>query len=267
MDKISLYTTCFNAIINEFDLKNAIDNYLTVADEVVIGTIGEPLMKDNTLSLLTELSSNNENINLVISDINPYEDPLWDGKLKDAALKGCSHDYCIQCDLDERVWGAKNKWHDDMVDYIHTYNVKSVMLPVINLYKHVDYYKDYGFKWYFHVKDGCNRGPVNFAKRDDKSIDVTKSDGTELITNDGNIVSYISLSTYLQNDYRLLLYFKGNNPGIIHYGYLNLARKVALNKSFWKNAWSRLNGSIVNNVATDINDMENYAPKWHGINI
>lgn len=259
---ISLYTTAFN-IEHTFDISATVKNYLTVADEVVIATISEPLMKDNTHHILNDLAGKYANVKIVTTNINPYNDVRWDGQLKNESLQNCSHKNCIQCDLDERVCGKKELWQK-LFDMIEKTNVSSIMLPVINLYHSSLHFKDIGFKWYLHKKDGCFRGPVNFAIRKDGTVDTSKSDGTELIDGNGNLVKFITLQTQLYNEAAQLSYMRqGNNPFIVHYGHIDSKRRAKLNKAFWKDAWSRLNGSEATDVKINANDLQQEEYKLH----
>jgi hypothetical protein len=61
---------------------------------------------------------------------------------------------------------------------------KTLMLPSINLCGSELTYKDIGSKWYIHHNNiGLQRGIVNFAKKENGKIDITKSDTWHYIKN------------------------------------------------------------------------------------
>ena len=69
------------------------------------------------------------------------------------------------------------------------------MLPVLNLYGDKEHCSDLGRKWYFHEKDGCHRGPVNFGLKEDL-IDIEKTDTCELVDEGGNLVGVLPIFPY-----------------------------------------------------------------------
>lgn len=243
--KVSVYTSAFNLSSGIFNVRDAMENWLRYADEIVIAS---PIEEIDDVINHVYLSLNNEVSNKIIFvDTSIHlEDPFFDGKLKNAALQKCSNDIVIQQDLDERIGGNKSTW-ESLIDILVNSSADSVMIPVIDLYKDTQHYKSIGRKWYLHKNNGCCRGVVNFAKKPGGTIDTDKSDTCELINKNGNLVTALLFDFSLEDF--------PNLPIIFHYGYLNLNKRKQVNE-FWQPVWSRRKGEEVF-VETDIKKLEN----------
>lgn len=228
--KISIYSSAFNLINNGFfGWKDSILKSCEFADEVVIAVNKS---KDNTLEELLDLKCNN--LQIISCDIS-YSDPLLDGKLKNEALQKCSGDILIQLDLDEYIpISQKENWVNLAQTLLSYENVKSVMIPSINLYGSWEKYKDITPKWYMH-KRGLFRGPVNFARNADGTVDTNRSDTCELIDADGNLVYSVMIPYNIEN-------LRQDNIFVVHYGYLNFNARIKRNKEFWSEHWLKESG-------------------------
>ena len=235
----SIYTSAFNLDLGVFNIEGAIKNWSQFASEIVIATL--PKDKDKIFDLIPPVPPCI--IRVIGTTLLTTNDPEFDGKLKDVALQACLNEYVIQQDLDERIL-AESKELEDAVKYIKQYHVKAIMLPVLDLYKDFTHYKSMGQKWYIHKKEGTKRGVVNFARRPNGTVDTNKSDGCELIDLEGNLVPSLQATSLFASP-----------PTVIHYGYLNLKNRAKLNKEFWSEQWSKLNGSKVE-IKTDVEGLE-----------
>jgi len=247
----SIYTSAFNLIKNRFNYKFAIESFSKFADEVIIAV---NTSEDNTTNkILDFIIRHTRNVFIIETNID-YTDPLLDGKIKNTALQGTSKPIKIGLDMDEYIplW-QKPIW-ENIANQLQYSPAKSIMIPSVNLYKDKDHYFSITPKWYMH-KEGLYRGPVNFAKQKDGTIDTSKSDTCELIDENGNLV--YSLQT--PNDINSLQ--SNNFPFVIHNGYLNLENRILRNKNFWKEHWKVESGGIEPNhkVHESIEDFkENY---------
>jgi hypothetical protein len=254
--KTSIYTSLFNYSIDKFDLLGAFKNWSKYADEIVITTF-EDQAKDISAVVESEMCGfwDIPEFQIVSCADTSLNDPLFDGKLKNAALQACSNEFVIQQDMDERIGGETEQWNY-LISYLS--NLKppySVMIPVIDLYKDYNHYKSIGGKWYLHFKEGSSRGPVNFAKREDGSLDINKSDSCELIDENGNLIPYLVDSRFSQpfvNKEAESLDI--SMPHVIHLGYLDLTKRAEHNK-FRKKCWEAMDGKAVE-VATTIEALE-----------
>lgn len=253
---VSVYTSLFNPEKGLFDLKETFDNWKEYSDEIVIATFPDEVEK------IKQLTKDFRKIKVVSADTS-VEDPYFDGKLKNAALQACANDFVIQQDMDERIGGHVSKWLDYIND-MKSNGIMSYMIPVIDLYKDLDSFKGIGRKWYLHRKEGCFRGVVNFAKRDDGTIDTTKSDSCELNDQNGNLVPFIVRDEFCHLTLtKQGCFFDITAPHIIHLGYLSLEKRLANNK-FWGKVWSAREGEKVE-VADSISKLEKFPVYKHGL--
>lgn len=220
----SIYTSAFNLIKNNFSYKQSIENFCNIAEEVVVAINKS---EDSTLESVKSLSY--KNLNIIEVDI-PYTDPLLDGKIKNAALQGTTKEFKIGLDMDEYIpLNQKTIW-ENLAQQLRFDDVDCYMIPSLNLYKDKYHYFSITNKWYLH-KANLYRGPVNFGRRSNGTIDTTKSDGCELIDINGNLAK----SKYLPNDINILR--QKNIPFVVHTGYISLDDRVLRNKNFWEKHW------------------------------
>jgi glycosyltransferase involved in cell wall biosynthesis len=225
--KISAYTSAFNIVQNGFiGWEKSLQLSSELADEVVVCVNKS---EDDTVQAIQSLGL--ENLKVVEADIS-YEDPLLDGKVKNTALQACSGDILIQLDLDEYIPKSQHgSWRMYAEHLLHNKDFDCYMLPVVNLYKDWNAYKDIGVKWYMH-KRGFHRGPVGFARKADGTVDTKRSDTCELIDDYGLLVR----SKVFPNNLATL---REDNVFVVHFGYLDLESRVERNQKFWKEHWKR----------------------------
>lgn len=234
---LSVYTSAFNLESGIFDIKDALENWFKYANQVVVGTFADQTEK--VLNYFNSAQSFKDRyrgfkIKIVSCDTS-LNDPLFDGKLKNAALRECYNDIVIQQDLDERLSGYPAVWNL-AAKQLQQSNLSAFMIPVVDLYKDEYHFKSIGTKWYMHKKAGCYRGPVNFAKRPDGTIDTDKSDSCELIDKGGNLVTSGQIHFDPQS--------YPTTPIVLHYGYLDLQKRQKQNE-IWEPVWSARKGEPV----------------------
>jgi hypothetical protein len=244
--KTSIYTSLFNYSTEKFDLFAAFKNWSKYADEIVIATF-EDQAKDISAVVGSEMCGfwDIPEFQIVSCPDTSLNDPLFDGKLKNAALQACSNEIVIQQDMDERIGGETEQW--DTLKYVlkNRKAPHAAMIQVIDLYKDFDHYKGVGAKWYLHLKEKSNRGPVSFARRGDGSIDTNKSDSCELIDENGDLIPYFIDPRFAQPfTNKEIESFDISMPHIIHLGYVDLNKRIENNK-FWQPIWSNRNGEEV----------------------
>ena len=96
---ISIYSSAFNLIKNNFNYKVSLENFSTFADEVVIAINNS---EDDTLEKLILYSKQFNNVKIIPVDIS-YNDPLLDGKIKNIALQSTTEEIKINLDMDEYI--------------------------------------------------------------------------------------------------------------------------------------------------------------------
>lgn len=254
----SIYTSAFNLIKNNFDYKFHIQNFSQFADEVIIAI---NTSEDNSINEIKDfISQNCSNVYILETNFS-YKDPLLDGKIKNAALQATKQDIKIGLDMDEYIplW-QKPIWYN-LATELKFNNFDCFMIPSINLFKNKDSYFSITPKWYMH-KGGLFRGPVNFGRKSDGTVDTSKSDTCELINNKGNLAKFQLTPSDIE-DLRKNIY-----PFVVHNGYLNLEHRILRNKNFWKEHWKIESGGIdpKHKVHETLEDFkENY--QQHNLNI
>jgi len=118
-----------------------------------------------------------------------------------------------------------------------------MMIASINLCKDKYHYKDIGFKFYLH-RGGLKRGVWNQAKNTDGSIDIKKSDSTEILLENGELPKVYPLS----NDINMLKEYK--IPYVFHHWGDNPNKRIEQNK-FWKPVWENRAKREVNDIILD----------------
>lgn len=270
--KASVYTSLFNYSPDKFDLVGAFKNWLKYADEIVIATFEdqkESLDLECDKAWIEVLSQNIDktlSVRVVSCPDTSLDDPLFDGKLKNAALQACSNELVILQDADERLGGNIDEWK-----YLGELLKKqeppfACMVPVIDLYGDIEHYKNVNAKWYLSLKKDLYRGPVNFAKKKNGLIDVTKSDTTEAVDKNGNLVPYFYDNRFCDTSRKEGYGFDVSMPHCIHLGFLDLEKRIENNK-FWQPVWSARCGEDVKTATTlEQLEKENEA-KHHGLPI
>lgn len=257
----SIYSSAFNLIENQFDYKDALENFCAFADEVVIAV---NTSVDDTFKVLSDLQSVYSNLVIISTDFS-YQDPLLDGKIKNAALQATTQRAKIGLDMDERIpLRHKDRWKF----YANSFNIRMdidcIMVPSINLYGSLNTIKakltnNLGVKWYLH-KPGLYRGPIIYARCSDGTIDTGCSDTCELIYERGALVKSDSLLYYadissLQN---YLDWIENHGIFVFHLGYANFNERVLRNQNFWYNHWRVESGgqAPTHTVHMDVNEFK-----------
>jgi len=252
----SIYTSAFNLESSGLDWKEAIDNFAQFADQVVV-CVNED--KENSFGLVFDFLKKNKykNVYVCLSDYS-FDDPLFDGKIKNNALQNCTEEFSISLDLDERLpIYTKSAWLELAEELKHSEYV-AALIPSVNLCGSNYTYKDVGWKWYLHKTIGYHRGVVNFAKQDGEKIDINKSDTCELIDDNGNLVK----SLQLQNDVNII-----NNhelPFVYHLWAVDFDQRIRQNK-IWKPVWELRAGREVTNIITEREELEKIPVFCHNL--
>jgi hypothetical protein len=252
---ISIYTSAYNLENSIYDWKEALNSFAAFADEVVISTF--QIQKDNTVKLLQDYIANNHKFKLILCDLT-QDDPEFDGKLKNEALKQCTKDFCILLDLDEKIPLWQRSGWEFVAKRLGESDYDAIMIPVVDLYNTEEEYKSIGYKWYLHKNHiGLERGVVRFARKPDGFIDTNKSDTTELVKY-GNLCNAAYLIDPRLEDEKKLQIMRQNSIYVLHYGWLDKDKRKLANQ-FWQPVWSNRSGS---NVDTSV-DFASISYKKH----
>lgn len=243
---ISIYLAAYRLESNLFDWRKSLDNYCQFAEQVVIATT--VFSGDNTIELLKDYGRNNPKIKLEITNfaLNTLD---FDGNIKNAALQACSNDYCILLDLDEEIPVLQKSLWIKGCGIIKDCGLDGLLIPSINLCRNKYHYKDIGYKFYLHKKDGISRGILNAAKLPNGHIRVDMSDTTEPITNSGELGKFSSYP----KDIEILR--QGNTPYVFHDWASDFDQRIEQNR-FWKPVWELRAGRKVDDIILDKKELE-----------
>lgn len=237
--KIDFYTSAFNVIKNNFDYKSAIENWIKISNRI---SIAINTSEDNTFEAFEELYEKYpKQISIFKTDIS-YDDPDFDGKIKNLALQDCKTEVVLGLDLDERIPTHLNHRFQLYAECLKDDDTFGCyMLPSIDIYKDINHFSKIGHKWYLHKRNGCYRGTVYFAKNKDGTHDIAKSDSCELIDKHGNLINsryFPSHNPRINTPNEQLKNILQNHiPYVIHLGYLDLQKRYELNQNFWSKQW------------------------------
>lgn len=239
-----------------FDWEETLDNFSSFAEEVVVGTTA--FSNDDSVRLLEQYASRKSNVKIIATDFS-LDDPLFDGKIKNAALHGTSQPIKILLDLDEIILKRHKLLYYGLASYASQTGYDGVMIPSVNLCGDMYHYKDIGYKFYLH-RGGLYRGVVNYARKSNGAIDISRSDTTELLDENANLARMIPVSNDI-SDLRT-----DKVPYILHKWAVDKERRIKQNK-FWKPVWQNRAKEEVNDIILS-NDELNKIPIFeHGLNI
>jgi hypothetical protein len=252
---ISVYTSLYNIQAGLFDWRPALLRFREFASEVVVATTKN---NDDSYKELQPFCDKHD-IKLVVTDksLNDYD---FDGFLKNAALQECSQDFCILLDADEIIPQSTKRLWLNYCHFLKNSNFDVFAIASVNLCGSEEEYKDIGFKFYLHKNNiGLQRGIVNFAKKENGKIDITKSDTTEIVNSEGNLPRIAYLSKELNQ------LQSGEIPYVLHYWGVNKEQRIKQSQ-FWEPVWQNRAGEDVKTTvsADDINNIKVYK---HGLKL
>lgn len=252
----SIYCSAFNIESGMFDWEESLDRFSSFADELVIGTTA--FSNDGTIMLLERYCSRKSNARIVVTDFS-LDNPLFDGLIKNAALQETTQPIKILLDLDEIILNKHKNLYYGLASYASSVGYDGVMIPSVNLCGDMYHYKDIGYKFYLH-RGGLNRGVVNYAKKADGSIDITKSDTTELIDENGHLAKMIPVNNDI-SDLR-----SGKVPYILHKWAVDIDKRINQNK-FWKPVWQSRAKKEVSDIVLERDSIKNIPTFEHKLDI
>lgn len=247
----SIYTSFFNVQAGGFDWRATLLNWLEFLHDtgqisIAINTSTDDspkLVRDWFAQWKLEHPMNRTAVEITETSI-PYDDPLFDGKIKAAALEKCIQPFCVLLDCDEVLVPAQyGKWmrmaHDLQMDA----RVDAFLVPVVDLIGDADHYKSIGTKWYLHKNHPyLTRGVVNEARLEDGSLDTSKSDTCELISREtGALVRASAIMAPLPQWMTVAQLESGEIPFVYHLGWLNKAQRIK-QSAFWRDVWTARRG-------------------------
>ena len=259
--KLSGYTTTLNCIKHEYPWVQSIQSMLDFCHEVVVVDGGSD---DGTWEKLEEWAGDESRLKVtrVIRDWDHPRFAVFDGLQKAEARKRCTGEFCWQQDADEVV-------HEDDYEKIHNLlrsfpsQVDLVSLPVVEYWGGKDKVRiDVNpWKWRLsrhepHITHGI---PKPLRQTDDDgnvyaSLGTDGCDYIHIVT--GEVIAHASFYNSQAHDLRfhasngneeaLGVYSEWFNrcvellPGVHHYSWYNLGRKIRTYRDYWSKHWQSL---------------------------
>jgi len=267
--KISGYTQTRNCIEQRYPWIESINSLLGFCDEVVVVDGGST---DGTWEKLQELAADEPRLKPFqhMRDWNDKRFALFNGQQKAVAREKCTGDFCWQVDIDEVV-------HEE--DYAKVRNlaknfpreIEILALPVIEFWGREGKVRVDVNPWKWRLTRNNPRithgVPVNQRLYDaDGTMYSAGSDGDDYIYRDtGDNVPFATFMTNegeisrqhaLQGNEDARAYYEAwlnaateQLPGVYHYSWYDLERKVHTYKNFWSKHWASLYNKTQNDVA------------------
>lgn len=271
MHNLSVYSACYGLSKIGFDWKSTLTNwtaFLRGHGQIVIAVnTSTDSTYEDIVRYVSELKQNDNNLTdyVIFNTDIPFSDPLFDGKIKNEALKKCTMEFASLMDIDE-VYPLTTRfaWEQAMA-ILGRYPYDALLIPSIDLFHDEKSYKSLSSKWYIHRNlPNIMRGRVAFAAREDGTTDITKSDTTEVCYTDGSLVRHTSLIDPRFPDAVKLHYMaQGASPYVVHLGWLGREQRIR-QSAFWAPVWRARDGSDkVKELTVEEYDAIEYKP--HGL--
>lgn len=257
---VSGYTTTYNCVSQNYPFVESITSMLDCLDEVVVVDGGS---NDGTWEVLRDLATENKKLRLVSNpvDWNHKRSAVFDGSQKAVARSHCTGDFCWQMDVDEIIHEKDYGKINQLCKSIHK-SIQLVALPVTEFWgnKHKVRIDINPWKWrlsrnYPHITHGI---PAHLRQVDEAgdTYALQGTDGCDYIhTLTGEPIPFANFHT---NDTELLrrnaqisqekrqeyvewfVSICNALPGVYHYSWFDLDRKIKTYRGFWSRHWQSL---------------------------
>ena len=280
---ISGYMTVYNAVSQKYPYLQAIESMIQFCDEICVVDGGST---DGTWPAIQFLATADQRIKVkqVIRDWNHPRFAVFDGMQKAEARAMCTSTFCWQMDCDEIVH------EDDSQKIVQLCSKMPKEVDIISL-PVVEYWGNEGkvrmdvtpWKWRLsRNKPNITHGiPVELRLKDENGNFYARegTDGCDMIdVGTGERIPHVSFySPEVDNARQAAL--SGNLdakrsyeawfndviaqlPGVFHYSWYDLPRKIRLYKNYWTKHWNSLYGKSIDD--TSENNMMFDVP-WHQV--
>ena len=263
---ISGYTTAYNCIKQEYPFEQCIRSMIRFCDEVCIVDGGSTDGTYEKLSSIAEEFNTPDNekvkIKIVPRDWNHPRHAVFDGAQKAAARSMCTGDFCWQMDSDEVVHELDAPKIIDLCQKIPN-NIDIVSLPVIEYWGGSNKVRADIQPWKWRLSKNAphiTHGIPSDLRRVDSNGDVYAAEGTDgcdmIDKNTGNRLPHVTFHTGESETIRQSA-INGNSealqkyeqwfnaviqnlPGVHHYSWHNIPRKMRLYRDYWTKHWNSL---------------------------
>ena len=267
---VSGYTTTLNCIKQTYPFEQSIKSMLAFCDEVCVVDGGST---DGTWEKLQALQRESANLKIkqVKRDWGTKRHPVFDGMQKAEARAMCTKEYCWQMDSDEIVHEDDGTKVRDLVRAMPP-DIHVMSLPVVEYWGGSDKVRiDVNpWKWRFSrnlpfVTHGIPK-ELRRTDEDGQLCAAPGTDGCDMINKEtGERLQHISFYTEQADSTRKAAmlgierarsnyeqWFNqivANVPGVFHYSWYDLPRKIKLYRDYWTRHWVQLAGGDFNDTA------------------
>jgi glycosyltransferase involved in cell wall biosynthesis len=257
---LSGYSTTYNCVDQNYPFVESITSLLDVCDEVVVVDGGS---SDGTWDVLTAMS--NENSKLKIKQIErDWTHPrhaVFDGMQKAAARDLCTGDFCWQQDVDEVI--HENDYQKIRNLLISTpKSVNLICLPVTEFWGNKGKIRIDINPWKWRLSRNhpeITHGIPASLRRQDENGDLYSapgSDGCDYVTRStGDLIPNVNFHTQQTENLRQSAQTNSNAreqyvnwlsaviknlPGVYHYSWFDLPRKINTYRNYWSRHWQSM---------------------------
>lgn len=257
---LSGYSTTYNCVDQNYPFVESITSLLDVCDEVVVVDGGS---SDGTWDVLTAMSNENPKLKIkqIERDWNHPRHAVFDGMQKAAARDLCTGDFCWQQDVDEVI--HENDYQKIRNLLISTpKSVNLICLPVTEFWGNKGKIRIDINPWKWRLSRNhpeITHGIPASLRRQDENGDLYSapgSDGCDYVTRStGDLVPNVNFHTQQTENLRqsaqtnssareqyvnwLSAVIK-NLPGVYHYSWFDLPRKINTYRNYWSRHWQSM---------------------------
>ena len=245
----SIHTSIFGVIKAKFDWKGAFENWLAFLSgrgQLVIAINKSDDGTSEAVRRWVKEWKQKHVTSMVVIDVLdidiPYTEPDFDGRGKAAALAVCKERFCILLDIDERLVPSQRRNWATLAEELGKSRWDGFLIPSIDVFRDEQHYRCDGSlrcKWYIHKNlSHLTRGVVKWARREDGSIDKTKSDTCELCVKETYDLAKTIAIIPLELPHYLTMgqLENGETPFVYHIGSLDLEQRIR-QSAFWRPVW------------------------------
>lgn len=257
---LSGYSTTYNCVNQDYPFVESITSLLDVCDEVVVVDGGST---DGTWDVLREMSEENPRLKIaqVERDWNHPRHSVFDGLQKAAARDLCTGDFCWQQDVDEIIHENDYQKIRDLIQNIPK-GTNLIALPVTEFWGNKGKIRIDINPWKWRLSrnhpDITHGIPAHLRRVDEngETYSMPGSDGCDFITKStGELVPFVNFHTQQTEQLRQLAQSNEDArekyvawfeqvikslPGVYHYSWFNLPRKIKTYKGYWSKHWQSL---------------------------
>jgi hypothetical protein len=262
MTKISGYVTSRNSVSLDYSLKECVESLKQFCDEIVIGDSTD--LDDGTRDLLNDLEKGDSRVKVYHQDLD-YNTPnhgIYDGQMKAYARSKCTGDWLWQIDSDEIVHEIDAPKISPLLDGLSP-EVKLLALPVVEYWGGPEKVRIDVNVWKWRV----SRNTPEITHGIPAHLRTTKNglpyalqgtDGCDYVDSVTGVpipfVTFVSqqseaLRLIASKDKRYVQHFEQwfneiveQLPGVFHFSWYSIERKIQTYKKYWNKHWQSMYG-------------------------